>query len=55
MRAKMASALAVKSGCSLLQRNGQTWLVAAVTDAHSAASWPLEPRFRGSRLRELAR
>ena len=42
MRAKMASALAVKSGCSLLQRSGLTWLVAAMTGAHSARSPPAE-------------
>ena len=45
MRANMASALAVKSGCSLLQRSDLTWLVLAMTDAHSAASWPLAARF----------
>ena len=38
VRAKMASALAVESGCSLLQSSGLFWLGAAMTDAYSAAS-----------------
>ena len=38
----MGSALAVESGCSLLQRSGLIWLFWAMTDAHSASSLAAE-------------
>ena len=47
VRANMASALAVKNGCSLLQRSGLTWLVVAMTDTHSAHSPSVEATIGG--------